>query len=128
MIKCLKCKELKVSSEFYNNPNTKSRKGSRCKECLRIPVKGFIYIITNPAWDGFIKIGRASNPKNRLNSYQTSSPLRDYEMNYKVFVNDLHIIEIHFKKKYSTDFGEWCNISVNEAVEQIEKTKELNKL
>jgi hypothetical protein len=43
---------------------------------------GEVYIITNPAWKGWIKIGMAVESKDRLKAYQTSSPLRDYKLKY----------------------------------------------
>ena len=43
---------------------------------------GEVYIITNPAWEGWIKIGMAVESKDRLKGYQTSSPLRDYKLRY----------------------------------------------
>ena len=41
-----------------------------------------IYIISNPAWEGWFKIGIATNWKKRWQSYQTSCPFRDYKFVY----------------------------------------------
>ena len=41
---------------------------------------GFVYLITNKAWPEWVKVGRTANPRVRLRNYQTSSPLRDYEV------------------------------------------------
>ena len=40
--------------------------------------EGEVYVITNPAWKDWYKIGKAVDARDRLNSYQTSSPHRDY--------------------------------------------------
>jgi len=40
--------------------------------------EGMVYIITNPAWRGWVKIGMAVDANDRCNGYQTSSPFRDY--------------------------------------------------
>ena len=41
-------------------------------------VEGEVYVISNPAWDNWYKIGKAVDSRDRWNSYQTSSPHRDY--------------------------------------------------
>jgi len=41
---------------------------------------GYLYIITNPAWPKWIKVGMAMNVLARLRMYQTYSPLRDYQL------------------------------------------------
>lgn len=46
---------------------------------------GYIYLVTNPAWSQWTKVGKAVNRQSRLNSYQTDSPERDYVMK-KAFV------------------------------------------
>ena len=60
--------------------------------------KGYIYIITNKAWPEYVKIGRTHNTKNRLKSYQTSSPFRDYEIYYEVYTENICLIENIFIK------------------------------
>ena len=45
---------------------------------------GYLYIITNKSWPGWIKIGTTRNLKTRLQSYQTSSPFRDYDVIYSI--------------------------------------------
>ena len=39
--------------------------------------RGEVYLITNPAWPGWIKCGKSGSVSGRLSSYQTGSPLRD---------------------------------------------------
>lgn len=41
---------------------------------------GFVYVITNPAWPDWVKVGMAVDADDRLKAYQTSSPHRDYEL------------------------------------------------
>ena len=48
--------------------------------------EGEVYVITNPAWKDWYKIGKAIESTDRCNSYQTGSPHRDYELvTYKKF-------------------------------------------
>lgn len=42
--------------------------------------EGQVYIIVNPAFPGWCKVGMAVDAEDRLKQYQTSSPYRDYEL------------------------------------------------
>ena len=119
---CIVCNEFKPKKEFYGTQKT-------CKECTkqkRPPIEGYIYIITNPAWPNYVKIGRSNNPSNRLNTYQTGSPLRDYSIYYSRFVKDLAKIESYFAKVYGTDTNEWYKIAPIEANNIIDYLCELH--
>ena len=49
---------------------------------------GYVYVISNPAWRGWYKVGMAVDSQDRCGSYQTSSPHRDYRLEYsKYFLN-----------------------------------------
>ena len=50
--------------------------------------EGQVYIITNPAWEGWVKVGMAVDAMDRTKNYQTSSPFRDYSLLYAYEVND----------------------------------------
>ena len=50
--------------------------------------EGQVYIITNPAWEGWVKVGLAVDAMDRIKNYQTSSPFRDYSLLYAYEVND----------------------------------------
>ena len=51
-------------------------------------VKGEVYIISNPAWKSWYKIGKAVDSEDRCNGYQTSSPHRDYSIVSKISVSN----------------------------------------
>ena len=42
--------------------------------------EGQVYIIVNPSFPEWVKVGMAVDAEDRLNGYQTSSPFRDYEL------------------------------------------------
>jgi len=42
--------------------------------------QGQVYVLVNPAFPGWCKIGMAVDAEDRLKQYQTSSPYRDYEL------------------------------------------------
>ena len=43
-------------------------------------LEGQVYVIRNPAFPGWCKVGMAVDALDRLKQYQTSSPYRDYEL------------------------------------------------
>ncbi len=87
-------------------------------------VDGYIYVLTNPAWEGWLKVGMAIDAEDRCKQYQTSSPLRDYILEYKkFFTNRSEAEQAAHKlliKKGKTFNGEWFQVSVKEAKKTIE--------
>tara|TARA_Y100001973_G_scaffold70236_1_gene102446 strand:- start:484 stop:981 length:498 start_codon:yes stop_codon:yes gene_type:complete len=64
------------------------------KKSLKFKLKeGFVYIISNPAWEGKYKIGISHDPKSRLRQYQTYSPDRDYKLEHYSFWLDTREVE-----------------------------------
>ena len=49
-------------------------------EGYRKSKKGYIYIIHNPSFPGWYKVGMAVDVKDRLNNFQTGSPYRNYKL------------------------------------------------
>ena len=85
---------------------------------------GYVYIITNPCWSNWVKVGMAIDAKDRCNQYQTSSPHRDYKLCYSKFFDDRSSAEkkAHtlLKKKSEDNKGEWFKIKQDIAQEIIE--------
>ena len=77
--------------------------------------QGYVYCITNPAWPGWVKVGKAVEDAKRFNSYQTYSPFRDYTMEWSLKVDDVHSVEAAFHRGRKTDNGEWHQMTVEEA-------------
>ena len=51
-----------------------------------LATEGEVYVLKNPAWSNWYKIGKAIESVDRCNQYQTGSPHRDYEIvTYKKF-------------------------------------------
>ena len=86
--------------------------------------EGYVYIINNPCWDGWVKVGMAIDAEDRCKQYQTSSPYRDYKLCYLKHFEDRKIAEqsAHKELKKITDtyHGEWFKTSVKEAKKTIE--------
>jgi len=55
--------------------------------------QGQVYVITNPAWEGWVKVGMAVDASDRANGYQTSAPFRDYQLLYTYDVDDRRAAE-----------------------------------
>ena len=56
-------------------------------------VEGQVYVIVNPNFPEWVKVGMAIDAEDRLNNYQTSSPFRDYVLNYTWNVSDRRAAE-----------------------------------
>ena len=63
-------------------------------------VQKYVYIISNKEWKNEWKVGIASNPKSRLNSYQTSDPNRGYVLEYAHLTPNFREIEKYILGKY----------------------------
>ena len=78
---------------------------------------GYVYVISNPAWKGWYKVGMAVDSQDRCGSYQTSSPHRDYRLEFsKYFLNRKVAEEIAHDVigEISLDRnGEWFKVLVN---------------
>jgi len=68
--------------------------------------EGYVYIITNPAFPGYFKIGSALDVKKRLSQYQTYCPKRDFEMPIYYFSMDRYKEERDYHSQLKC-LGEW---------------------
>lgn len=72
---------------------------------------GYLYIITNPSFPGWIKIGTTWDLDKRLHTYQTGDPNRQYKIEY--YLHHPHFREAEKKIKESMKYfaksikGEW---------------------
>jgi len=107
---CLKC--MREKHKKYYNDRYKAN-----------PYKGFIYVVTNPAWNNWVKIGRAINIKERIKNYNVSSPYRDFKVDFFMQIGNPVLIERYFFEKYGTEYNEWFNISIDEAINELKKLK-----
>ena len=87
--------------------------------------EGYVYIIANPSFDGWLKIGMAVDAEDRCNGYQTSSPHRDYRLLYARRFNDRRKAETKtmnkLKKVVKEYNGEWFKTDRNTAQQIIEE-------
>ena len=87
-------------------------------ENFKDSAQGQVYIITNPAWEGWVKVGMAVDAEDRAGNYQTSSPFRDYELGYVVDTLDRRATEAETHARLGDLFeqrNEWFKCSVEMA-------------
>lgn len=75
-------------------------------------VGGFVYVITNPAWPRFVKIGCAVSAMDRCRSFQTGDPKRAYQLATSCYYTDRRAAEklIHDLLAIYRAEGEWFRI------------------
>lgn len=83
---------------------------------------GFVYLVTNRAWPGCVKVGRAFNPATRLAAFNTADPNRAYRLVAARYFKDCETseVEIHDHLNPHRVGGEWFRVSARAAVEILE--------
>jgi hypothetical protein len=91
-------------------------------------IEGYVYILSNPAWEGWYKVGMAADINDRVSSFQTSSPLRDYKLEHSVFVTDRKKTEakVHsaLSKIADEKTNEWFNLALPVIIEILNTYKD----
>ena len=89
--------------------------------------EGQVYVITNPNFPEWVKVGMAVDAEDRLNGYQTSSPFRDYSLAASWDVTDRRAAESEshaaLQKLYERR-SEWFNCTPEQAKEVVEEITE----
>lgn len=118
-----KCKSCQSLIDRQNYLKRKARElGTRSLKAYNKIKEGYIYVIINPAWEGWVKIGMAVDADDRCANYQTSSPFRDYELIAKQFTKDKKRLELMAHKeaeKIGLRQGEWFKINKLQAISLI---------
>jgi len=89
--------------------------------------EGQVYVIINPNFPEWVKVGMAIDAEDRLYNYQTSSPFRDYSLVASWDVTDRRSAESEahgaLQKVYERKF-EWFNCTPEQAKEVVEEITE----
>jgi len=126
--KCIDCYEIRRTENIikrkYKEGKQPSSKllakllGTRHKAEYNKIENGYVYIISNPAWEGWFKVGMALDASDRCSVYQTSSPFRDYVVRYSKYFEDRRSSEqqIHaiLTKEKLERRGEWFKGSLSD--------------
>jgi hypothetical protein len=92
--------------------------------------EGQVYIITNPNFPEWVKVGMAVDSEDRLNGYQTSSPFRDYALFTCWSVTDRRSAESEAHALLEKSFdrkGEWFNCTPEQAQSSLADLMEQHK-
>ena len=86
--------------------------------------EGYVYAIINPSFNGWIKVGCASDYDTRLKNYQTGDPHRAYEKIHHRYFSDRVQAEAlahnELKKLTSKWNGEWFYLRKNQVISVID--------
>jgi predicted GIY-YIG superfamily endonuclease len=86
---------------------------------------GYLYIISNKAWPGYVKIGVTENLNKRLQQYQTASPYRDYVLEYSLYHPRYLDAEKKIKevmKHFALEIrNEWFRIDIKFAISRLQE-------
>lgn len=104
--------------KIIHKRNNKSAKGIKA---------GYVYAIGNPAWGDYVKVGSAIDVNDRLNSYQTSSPYRDYFVIDYFCTYDRLEIEKNIHSLFERN-SEWCKVSREDVKILFKKLKTENQI
>jgi len=88
--------------------------------------EGFLYVVSNIAWNGYCKIGRAIDYEDRLNTFNTGDPFRNYKLEFVWYFRDRYAAEREAQRLMLPWWrgGEWYLCPIEEAVAAI---KGINK-
>jgi len=107
-------------------PTEVSRINEKVKELFDEVEDGYVYIIKNPAWKGWVKVGMAIDAFDRTNAFQTGSPFRDYILVDKSYFEDRRAAEklVHqqLQPLAKERNGEWFRVTTNVAVKVLNET------
>ncbi len=86
--------------------------------------EGQVYVMTNPNFPEWVKVGMAVDAEDRLSTYQTSSPFRDYSLAASWDVTERRSAESEahaaLQKLYERR-SEWFNCTTEQAKEIVEE-------
>lgn len=81
--------------------------------------EGLIYIITNPSWKDYFKVGMTIDLDGRLKSYQTYSPHKDYKVEKYNFTLTRKEHEKELLKIACNIDSEWIHTSKRKQIEEF---------
>lgn len=89
---------------------------------------GYLYIVTNEAFPGFVKVGCTEDLDARLRSYQTSDPKRGYKMVFNIPHPDCFSAEKRIKetmKMFAKSIkNEWFEVDLQIAIIRLQEQVE----
>lgn len=86
---------------------------------------GYLYIVTNEAFPGFVKVGCTDDLQSRLRAYQTSDPKRAYKLVFNIAHPDCFAAEKRIQESMRhfafSQKNEWYEIPLHMAISRLEE-------
>ena len=113
----------KIENIVHNVSNKAKEYGKMVRALYDAEKAGDVYLITNPAWPDWIKVGKAIDSQDRCANYQTGSPFRDFKVEAAITVEDRHKAEVEVHTLFTGNCkerrSEWFKIPVEKAKELL---------
>jgi hypothetical protein len=93
--------------------------------------RGYVYLISNSAYGGWVKIGQTIDMRARLSTYQTGDPFKRYSVEVAILVPDRRRMEVDVLRDLSTRFarkGEWVNCAIEDAAVALDRCLNIAEL
>jgi hypothetical protein len=82
----------------------------------------------NESFPGWVKVGSTGNLKKRLQTYQTSSPFRDYRLIYSIEHSEYRLAERMIREKIvpfaKSIKNEWYEIDIDMCKSRLDEVKD----
>lgn len=89
---------------------------------------GYLYIVTNAVFPGWVKVGTTWNLADRLHTYQTGDPFRGYRLEYSLHHPSFRDAEKKIRevmKHFALEIrGEWYKIDLAFAKSRLDEALE----
>lgn len=82
----------------------------------------YVYVISNPAFKGWVKVGRTSNIKSRLSVMQSGVPhIHRYSVEHIVELAEDTPVHWELEERGIERSGEWFKCAKHEAIDAVNK-------
>lgn len=125
--RCKHCESKRNKSKWKFDVNKKHNNIKNAGQKYKLQQNGIpaVYVVSNPAWKGWYKVGKAKNVYGRFRSYNTSSPFRDYICEYVIESKNYSKLESMFHTKNKTTKGEWYKIKLEDIIKELENYEKI---
>ena len=103
---------------FRGEPNFSTAPPKRTDDGANMPLKKWVYVISNNQYQGEYKVGIAKDWQARLNAYQTSDPNRAYQCDYRIETDKYRELEKHIHEKFENRH-EWVRANLEDIIKEM---------
>lgn len=103
-----------------------SRQAAKAKQEYYRPKHGYVYIVYNPVFLGWVKVGCALDAEDRLRTFQTADPHRAFKLKWSKWFEDKLKAETAAHDKLTDKFerrGEWFKAAPWQVKRILERLK-----